>query len=186
VVSGVHAKWLIGGILAFLGLLGCQPKAAVETDYGKRCNPGELMLCICAGGESTGFIPCGADRMTTECGGCEHPSNRGAAGSAAAPSAPGSFAGAPAAAGVAGAASPAGAASSPAAPPPAAGGCSAGEVCRVTTQGSMKFCSSDPAAQFPPACSVPGQACGTNSRGTCSSGAPAGVPTALYCVYPAC
>jgi hypothetical protein len=195
VFSRVRSKWLIGCIFVCVGVFGCQPEPARPMYGGERCKDG-LMLCICAGGEATGFIPCGANRITTECGGCS-PFNpdaaSGAAGSTAigsglgaAGSAPGSFAGSSAAPGVGAAGSGVqGAASAPASPP-AAGGCAAGEVCRVTSQGSMKFCSRDPAATLPPVCSAPGQACGSNSLGTCTSGAAAGVPTALYCVYPAC
>jgi len=193
VQSRVRAKWLIGCLLGCVGLFGCQV-GGVEPSYGERCNAQGLMLCICAGGEATGYIPCGADRMTTECGGCGPYRAPGSAGSGSlssglgsAGAAPGSFAGSPAANGVGAAGSGVqGSASAPAAPPPAAAACGTGEVCRVTSQGSMKFCSLDPAATFPPVCNVVGQTCGSNSRGTCTSGAPAGVPTALYCVYPSC
>jgi hypothetical protein len=192
VCSRVCTKWLIGCLLACVGLFGCQPDP-VKPSIGDVCTPGGLMLCICAGGESTGYIPCGADRMITECGGCAPYRGAGAAGSGAvssglgaAGSAPRGAAGGPAANGVGAAGTGVqGSASSPAAPP-AAAACGAGEVCRVTSQGSMKFCSRDPAATLPPVCGAPGQTCGSNGRGTCSSGAPAGVPTALYCVYPSC
>jgi hypothetical protein len=191
VVSRVRSKWLIGCMFMCVGVFACQPEAVQPMYGGQRCTDG-LMLCICAGGEATGFIPCGADRVVTECGGCSEyvpPGASDAAGSRAAGSglgAAGSFAGGPAAPGVGAAGSGVqGAASAPAAPP-AAAGCAAGEVCRVTSQGSMKFCSRDPAATLPPVCSAPGQICGSNAQGTCTSGAPAGVPTALYCVYPAC
>jgi hypothetical protein len=50
----------------------------------------------------------------------------------------------------------------------------------------MKFCSRDPAATLPPVCNAAGQACGSNNLGVCMSGAPAGAPAALFCVYPSC
>jgi hypothetical protein len=194
VCSRVYSKWLIGCILVSVAVFGCQPDSVKRT-FGEHCKPGELMLCICGGGEATGYIPCGADRTVTECGGCDSIKPAGTAGSiatgapvSAAGSASAGFAGTPAASGVgaAGSSAPgAGTASAPAAAP-AAGGCAAGEVCRVTSQGSMKFCSRDPAATLPPVCSAPGQACGSNARGICTNGAAAGVPTALYCVYPSC
>lgn len=195
--SRLRSKWLIGCIFVCVGVFGCEPERFQQMYGVERCKPGELMLCICAGGEATGYIPCGADRRITECGGCADYIPPGGASGQAAPrasgsglgaagSAPGSLAGSSAASGVGVAgSSAAGTASAPAAPP-AAAGCAAGEVCRVTSQGSMKFCSRDPAATLPPVCSAPGQACGSNNLGTCTSGAPAGVPNALYCVVPAC
>jgi hypothetical protein len=175
----------LGFSLGSIGITGCTVERAMPN-FGERCKDG-LMLCICAGGETTGWIPCGADRMTTECGGCAVPpagviagsasstnAAIGVAGSASSPAAPSGAAG-----------SFGGGASAPAAALPGSG-CSAGEVCRQTLQGSMKFCSSDPAATFPPVCSAAGQPCGSNNQGVCTSGAPAGAPAALFCVYPSC
>ena len=185
--SRVRTKWLIGCLFVSLGAFGCTVEASMPNNFNEVCKDG-LMICICAGGESTGYIPCNADRVTTECGGCAPPRAGSVAGSASSPAAVGVAGAASRSAAGSGAtvAGPStGSASAPATLPPGAA-CSVGEVCRVTVQGSMKFCSRDPAATVPPVCTVPGQPCGSNNLGTCSSGAPAGVPTALYCVYPSC
>ncbi len=186
--SRVRAKWLIGCVFVSLGFFGCTVDGGTPNFVApERCKEG-FMVCICAGGESTGWIPCNADRTTTDCGGCAPPRAGTVAGSASAPAAVGvaGSASMSAAAGSGAVAGPStGSASAPAATSQG-GACSAGEVCRVTVQGSMKFCSRDPAATVPPVCSLPGQPCGSNNLGTCSSGAPAGVPTALFCVYPSC
>lgn len=195
--SRVRAKWLIGCVLTCVGLFGCQVEPARPAFVAPElCNAQGLRVCICAGGQATGWIPCTADRMLTECGGCQPPMQVGAAGSAAIASGVNAAGSAAPAVGVPGSGVQGGAASAPAsggaasapgsAPPAAVGGCSVGETCRQTALGSMKFCTADPAATYPPVCTAAGQVCGSNGKGVCSSGAPAGVPTALYCVVPSC
>lgn len=80
--SRVCAKWLFVAVSLGVSLLACQPDVVTPTFMAPQtCTASGMMLCICPGGESTGYIPCGADRMVTECGGCAAPRQIGAAGS---------------------------------------------------------------------------------------------------------
>jgi hypothetical protein len=192
--SRVRAKcWLLGCALGALTLLGCPTQSAAPTVGGK-CKPNTLVMCVCPGALGTGFIPCGADRTVTPCGGCAEPapSSAPATGSASASGAAlgvagmsSSFAGH----GAAGSLGAAGGGSIGAAGgvAPAAAGCGLGEMCKTSLRGGgVKFCTRDPAASLPPACTSPGQACGTNLAGNCIDARPLGSPGMLFCVYSSC
>ncbi|HKU41475.1 MAG TPA: hypothetical protein VJR89_25135 [Polyangiales bacterium] len=185
--SSVRAMcWLAGLALV---IVGCQ-REVVKPSVAGACTPGALVMCVCPGGLSTGFIPCGADRTVTACGGCENRPPRAVSSATGSASASGS------ALGVAGrpASSPAtagggsiGAAGRPATFPAAAMGCGVGEMCKTSLRGGgVKFCSPDPSAGLPPPCGGHGQACGSNGAGTCIDATPLGSPGALFCIYSSC
>lgn len=177
--------WFLGCALM---VLGCQQQAVQPTVAGA-CRPNTLVMCVCPGGESVGYIPCGADRTVTPCGGCETlpPLPPSVSGSASASGSALGVAGRPAMSAAAGGGS-FGAAGSPASlASPAAMGCAVGEMCKVSLRGGgVKFCTRDPAAALPPACTAPGQPCGTNNAGNCVDAKPLGSPGAMFCIYSQC
>jgi hypothetical protein len=198
VSSRVRAKcWLLSSAVGALVLFGCQSQPVMPAVGGK-CKPGTLVMCVCPGALSQGFIPCGADRTVTPCGGCAEPPPPTAAGAAGSPSASGaalgvagqasSFAGR-GAAGSSGSFAATGGGSFGAAGSvaPAATGCALGEMCKTSLRGGgVRFCTRDPAANLPPACTTPGQACGTNGAGNCVDARPLGSPGMLFCIYSSC
>jgi hypothetical protein len=69
---------------------------------------------------------------------------------------------------------------------PAANGCAAGEMCKPSPLGGIKFCTADPSAALPPSCPMAGPACGTNGKGLCIDAASVGFAGMVFCIYTSC